>query len=64
MTLLSRVHLSVEAESDSKHFQLLTYHYSEKLWLSTEVEFVSEPKVYSPPKNQSLETKIKFFGWV
>ena len=44
MTLLSRVHLSVEAESDSEHFQFLTQHYCQKLGLSTEVEFLSEPR--------------------
>ena len=43
LTLLSRVHLSVNAESDSVHFQFLTQHYCQKLGLSTEVEFLSEP---------------------
>ena len=44
MTLLSRAHLSVKAESDSDHFQFLNRHYYRKLWLSIEVEFLSEPK--------------------
>ena len=47
MTLLSKVHFSVEAESNSKHFQFLTRHYCQKLGLSTEVEFLSEPRLGS-----------------
>ena len=45
MTLLSRTHLFVEAESDSKHFQFLTRHCYRKLGISTEVEFLSEPRL-------------------
>ena len=44
MTLLHRVHLSVEAESDSELFQFWTRHYCQKLGLSTEVEFFSDPR--------------------
>ena len=43
MTLLSREHLSIEAESNSDLFQFWTRHYCRKLGLSTEVEFLSEP---------------------
>ena len=35
----------MEAESDSEHFQFLTYHYIEKLGLFTEEEFLSEPRL-------------------
>ena len=45
LTLLSRAHLSVEAESDSKHFQFLTYHCIEKLGIFTEEEFLSDPRL-------------------
>ena len=44
MTLLSRAHLYFKAEYDSDHFQFLTRHYHQKLGLSTEVKFLSEPK--------------------
>ena len=44
MTLLSRAHISIEAESDSENFQFLTRHYCRKLRLSTEVEFLSDPR--------------------
>ena len=37
-------HLSVEAESDSEHFQFLTQHCCQKLGISVEVEFLSEPR--------------------
>ena len=43
MTLLSREHLSVEAESDSEYFQFLTRHCCQKLGLSIKVEFLSNP---------------------
>ena len=45
MTLLSRAHLSVEQEYDSERFQFLTQYYCRKLGLSTEVEFLSEPRL-------------------
>ena len=35
----------MEVESDSEHFQFLTYHYIEKLGLFTEEEFLSEPRL-------------------
>ena len=44
MTLLSWVHLFVKAESDFEHFQFLTRHCCQKLGISTEVEFLSEPR--------------------
>ena len=44
MTLLSRAHFSVEAKSDFEYFHFLTRHYCQKLGLSTEVEFLSEPR--------------------
>ena len=65
MTFLSRVHLSIEVESNSEHFQFLTYHYSGKLGLSKEVEFLSEPSIGLLSSSKSkLETKIEAFGWV
>ena len=45
MTLLSRAHLSVEAESDYEHFQFLACHYIGKLGIFTEEEFLSEPSI-------------------
>ena len=39
------MHLSIEAESDSEHFQFLTYHYSGKLGIFIEVEFLSDPNI-------------------
>ena len=45
MNLLSRAHLSVEAEFDFEHFQFLTLHSYRKLGLSTEVEFLNEPRL-------------------
>ena len=65
MTLLSRVHLSGEAESNSEHFQFLTLHYCRKLGLSREVEFLSErrPGLISSPKLK-FRHNIKVFGWV
>ena len=45
MTLLSREHIYVEAESNSEHFQFLTYHYIGKLRLFIEEEFLSEPRL-------------------
>ena len=45
MTLLSRAHISIEAESNSENFKFLTRHYCRKLGFSTEVEFLSEPKL-------------------
>ena len=45
LTLLPRAHLSVEAESNSEHFQFLTYHCIGKLGLFTEEEFLSEPRI-------------------
>ena len=41
MTLHSRVHLSVEVEFDSEHFQFSMW----KLGLSTEEEFLSETNI-------------------
>ena len=45
MNLLLRAHLSVEAESDSEHFQFLTYRYIEKLGIFTKEEFLSDPRL-------------------
>ena len=45
MTLHSRLHLSVKAESNFEHFQFLTRHYCRKLGISKEVEFLSEPRL-------------------
>ena len=52
MTLLPRAHLSIEAESNFEYFQILTRHYYQKLGISTEVEFLSEPSpgLISSPK--------------
>ena len=36
------MHISVEVESDSKHFQFLTCHYCGKLGIFTEEEFFSD----------------------
>ena len=44
MTLLSRAHPSVKVESDSEHFQFLTRHCCQKLGISIEGEFLSEPR--------------------
>ena len=61
MILHWRVHLSVEAEFDSKHFQFSM----QKLGLSTEEEFLSETSIgFFSHQNLSLETWIKKFGWV
>ena len=54
LNLLSMAHLSVEAESDSEHFQFLTRHCYRKLGLSIEVELLSEPRpgLISSPKSK------------
>ena len=39
------MHLSLEAEFDSEHFQFLTYHCIEKLGIFIEEKFLSEPKI-------------------
>ena len=63
MTLLSRAHLSVEAESDFEHFQFLTRHYCRKLGLSTEVGFLSEPRpgLISSPKSKFRDQDQSFW---
>ena len=64
LTLLPRAHLSVEAESDSELFQFWTRHYFQKLGLSTEVEFLSEPRLelISSPKLK-FRDQDQSFGW-
>ena len=44
ITLLPRAYISIEAKYDSEHFHFLTQHCCQKLGLSTEVEFLSEPR--------------------
>ena len=53
MTLLSRAHLFVEAESDSELFQFWTRHCCQKLGIYIEVEFLSDlkPRLISSSKS-------------
>ena len=63
MTLLSRVHLSIEEESNSDLFKFWTRYYCQKLGISTEVEFLSDPRhgLISSPKSKFRDQVQSFW---
>ena len=62
MKLLYRVHLSIETEFDYEHFQFLTRHYYQKLGLSIEEGFLSDPRLglISSPKSKFRDQDKSF----